>query len=150
MIKTFRVLYFYTILYSILILNITSSTSISRSVTLTFNYSHFQDFAETGRYKPTSWTLLRRQLLSRFYRNRKQKWRLLQQVIFSTTVYQAIISSIPASSMIFAIEAGMPASVMITSTRSRLHIRPKPLLPNFDESARMMVLNEASIIRLFN
>lgn len=136
-----------------------SMSSISRSVTLTFNYSHFQDFAETGRYKPTSWTLLRRQLLSRFYRNRKQKWRLLQQVIISTTfcqaiisitVCQAIISSIPASSMIFAIEAGMPASVMITSTRSRLHIRPKPLLPNFDESARMMVLNEASIIRLFN
>ena len=150
MIKTFRVLYFYTILYSILILNITSSTSISRSVTLTFNYSHFQDFTVTGRYMPTSWTLPRRQLLSRFYRNRNQKWRLLQQVIFSTTVYQAIISSIPASSMIFAIEAGMPASVMITSTRSRLHIRPKPLLPNFDESARMMVLNEASIIRLFN
>lgn len=134
-----------------------SMSSISRSVTLTFNYnSHFQDFAETGRYKPTSWTFPRRQLLSRFYRNRKQKWRLLQQVIISTTVYlsttvcQAIISSIPASSMIFAIEAGMPASVMITSTRSRLHIRPKPLLPNFDESARMMVLNEASIIRLFN
>ena len=133
-----------------------SMSSISRSVTLTFNYSHFQDFAETGRYKPTSWTLLRRQLLSRFYRNRNQKWRLLQQVIISTTFYlsttvcQAIISSIPASSMIFAIEAGMPASVMITSTRSRLHIRPKPLLPNFDESARMMVLNEASIIRLFN
>ncbi len=127
-----------------------STSSISRSVTLIFNYSHFQDFTITGRYKPTSWTLLRRQLLSRFYRNRKQKWRLLQQVIISTTVCQAIISSIPASSMIFAIEAGMPASVMITSTRSRLHIRPKPLLPNFDESARMMVLNEASIIRLFN
>ena len=133
-----------------------SMSSISRSVTLTFNYSHFQDFTVTGRYMPTSWTLLRRQLLSRFYRNRKQKWRLLQQVIISTTFYlsttvcQAIISSIPASSMIFAIEAGMPASVMITSTRSRLHIRPKPLLPNFDESARMMVLNEASIIRLFN
>ena len=137
-----------------------SMSSISRSETLTFNYiSHFEDFTVTGRYMPTSWTLPRRQLLSRFYRNRKQKWRLLQQVIISTTVcqviisttvYQAIISSIPASSMIFAIEAGMPASVMITSTRSRLHIRPKPLLPNFDESARMMVLNEASIIRLFN
>ena len=133
-----------------------STSSISRSVTLIFNYSHFQDFTVTGRYMPTSWTLPRRQLLSRFYRNRKQKWRLLQQVIISTTFYlsttvcQAIISSIPASSMIFAIEAGMPASVMITSTRSRLHIRPKPLLPNFDESARMMVLNEASIIRLFN
>lgn len=133
-----------------------SMSSISRSVTLTFNYSHFQDFTVTGRYMPTSWTFPRRQLLSRFYRNRKQKWRLLQQVIISTTVYlsttvcQAIISSIPASSMIFAIEAGMPASVIITSTRSRLHIRPKPLLPNFDESARMMVLNEASIIRLFN
>lgn len=131
-------------------------SSISRSVTLTFNYSHFQDFTVTGRYMPKSWTLPRRQLLSRFYRNRNQKWRLLQQVIISTTFYlsttvcQAIISSIPASSMIFAIEAGMPASVMITSTRSRLHIRPKPLLPNFDESARMMVLNEASIIRLFN
>lgn len=149
--KTFRVLYFYTILYSILILNITSSTSISRSVTLTFNCnSHFEDFTETGRYMPTSWTFPRRQLLSRFYRKRNQKWRLLQQAIISTTVCQAIISSIPASSMIFAIEAGMPASVMITSTRSRLHIRPKPLLPNFDESARMMVLNEASIIRLFN
>ncbi len=134
-----------------------STSSISRSVTLTFNCnSHFQDFTVTGIYKPTSWTLLLRQLLSRFYRNRNQKWRLLQQVIISTTFYlsttvcQAIISSIPASSMIFAIEAGMPASVMITSTRSRLHIRPKPLLPNFDESARMMVLNEASIIRLFN
>ena len=133
-----------------------SMSSISRSVTLTFNYSHFQDFTVTGRYMPTSWTLPRRQLLSRFYRNRNQKWRLLQQVIISTTFYlsttvcQAIICSIPASSMIFAIEAGMPASVMITSTRSRLHIRPKPLLPNFDESARMMVLNEASIIRLFN
>lgn len=136
-----------------------SMSSISRSVTLTFNYSHFQDFTVTGRYMPTSWTLPRRQLLSRFYRNRKQKWRLLQQVIISTTVCQviisttvcqAIISSIPASSMIFAIEAGMPASVIITSTRSRLHIRPKPLFPNFDESARMMVLNEASIIRLFN
>lgn len=137
-----------------------STSSISRSVTLTFNYSHFQDFTVTGRYMPTSWIYqLWQQLLSRFYRNRKQKWRLLQQVIISTTfcqaiisitVCQAIISSIPASSMIFAIEAGMPASVMITSTRSRLHIRPKPLLPNFDESARMMVLNEASIIRLFN
>ena len=102
-----------------------STSSISRSVTLTFRYSISGFYC--NRQIHAYWALLRRQLLSRFYRNRKQKWRLLQQVILSTTVCQAIISSIPASSMIFAIEAGMPASVMITSTRSRLHIRPKPL-----------------------
>jgi len=60
-----------------------------------------------------------------------------------------MISSIPISSIDCAIALDIPESVMMTSTRLRSQILPKPLRPNFEESANMIVRREASIIFLF-
>ena len=45
-----------------------------------------------------------------------------------------MISSIPISSIDCAIALDIPESVMMTSTRLRSQILPKPLRPNFEES----------------
>ena len=42
----------------------------------------------------------------------------------------------------------MPESVIITSMQSKLQILPNPRRPNLEESARMIVRNDASIIFL--
>ena len=58
-----------------------------------------------------------------------------------------MISSIPASSMLFATDGEIPESVMMTSTWSSVQIFPNPLFPNLEESARTIVRSEAAIIR---
>ena len=67
-------------------------------------------------------------------------------VSFRFEVY-AMISSIPASSMLFATDGEIPESVMMTSTWSSVQIFPNPLFPNLEESARTIVRSEAEIIR---
>ena len=54
----------------------------------------------------------------------------------------------PISSIACAIDWEMPESVIITSMQSKLQILPNPRRPNLEESARMMVRNDASIIFL--
>ena len=49
-----------------------------------------------------------------------------------------MISSIPASSMLFATDGEIPESVMMTSTWSSVQIFPNPLFPNLEESASSM------------
>ena len=56
------------------------------------------------------------------------------------------MSLIPTSSNIFAIESVIPSSVITISMFSSAHTLPNPLFPNLEESARIIVLEEASII----
>lgn len=54
----------------------------------------------------------------------------------------------PISSIACVVVREMPESVIIISIQSKLHIFSNPRRPNLEESARIMVRNDASIIFL--